>query len=124
MLLIFKPRTNDHASSLFQALADDNIEAVNGILEMGQDPNGWFWDAADNRFRPFLLCAITSRATASVSLLLNAFANPNVPTANRRSALHLAVLLGQEGMTLALLEHGADVNACDLHGETPLHFAA
>lgn len=124
MLLILKPRTNDYAPSLFQACVDDDIEAVNGILEMGQDPNGWFWDAADKRFRPFLLCAITSRATASASLLLDAFANPNVPTADRRSALHLAVLLGQEGMTHALLERGANVHACDLHGQTPLHFAA
>eukprot|EP00438_Fugacium_kawagutii_P022238 Skav229662 [mRNA] locus=scaffold1030:107154:109679:+ [translate_table: standard] len=124
MLVILKPRTNDYARSLFHALADDDIAAVNDILETGQDPNGWFWHAPDRSFRPFLLCAVTLRATASVGLLLDAFANPNVPTANRRGALHLAVLLGQAGMAQALLEHAADVNAGDLHGETPLHFAA
>ncbi|KAK2438939.1 ADP-ribosylation factor GTPase-activating protein AGD3 [Trifolium repens] len=38
------------------------------------------------------------------------------------SVLHLACLTSDAGMVDLLLQHGADVNACDSRGRTPLHY--
>lgn len=38
------------------------------------------------------------------------------------SALHLACLTGDAAMVELLLRHGADVNAIDSRGRTPLHY--
>lgn len=41
-----------------------------------------------------------------------------------RTALHIAARFGKESVIKALLKRGADCNATDIHGDTPLHFAA
>ena len=40
------------------------------------------------------------------------------------TALHLAVMMGQEDLCAQLLASGADPNAAEANGSTPLHFAA
>jgi ankyrin repeat protein len=44
-------------------------------------------------------------------------------TQKGRSALHIAARNGKDQMTHVLLEHGADCNATDIFGNTPLHMA-
>jgi len=38
------------------------------------------------------------------------------------SVLHLACLTSDIGMVELLLQHGANINACDSRGQTPLHY--
>lgn len=38
------------------------------------------------------------------------------------SVLHVACLTSDVGMVELLLQHGADINACDPRGRTPLHY--
>lgn len=41
---------------------------------------------------------------------------------NGSSVLHLACLASDAGMVDLLLQYGADINACDSRGRTPLHY--
>jgi ankyrin repeat protein len=41
-----------------------------------------------------------------------------------RTALHIAVFLGNETLVSLLLQHGADIRSCDSYGQSPLYFAA
>ena len=41
---------------------------------------------------------------------------------NGSSVLHLACLTADIGMVELLLQYGADINACDSKGRTPLHY--
>lgn len=61
-----------------------------------------------------------------VRLLLKHGANPNVidNRTTKRTALHVAVSAGALDSVRALLEQGADVNATDRYGSTPLCQAA
>jgi serine protease Do len=55
--------------------------------------------------------------------LLDSGLSPNARDKHGRTALHLAALLGQAGLTRYLLSRGADVNARDRQGRTPLMLA-
>ena len=51
-------------------------------------------------------------------------ADPNQRGAEGEAALHWAADRGHAAVLRALLHHGADVNAADCDGLTPLHYAA
>ena len=73
---------------------------------------------------PLLLTAVQSRNAASVEVLLlcGAEANATLPQC-RISALHRAAALGACEVAATLLAYGADINARDDLGATPLHDA-
>jgi len=47
----------------------------------------------------------------------------NAAAEAKQTPLHLAALRGYTDMAEVLLDHGADVNAVDCDGDTPLHLS-
>ena len=73
---------------------------------------------------PALWTAALIGETEEVRLLLVAGADTEEKGGRSAgSALHSASMNGHDDMILLLLEHGADVSARDIYGETPLHRA-
>ncbi|KAI0127130.1 ankyrin repeat-containing domain protein [Xylariales sp. AK1849] len=68
-------------------------------------------DAKDHIGRTALFSAIQGENEAVVKLLLEASLDPNCPDVMGNVALHVAVEMGSESMTLLLLSFGANVNA-------------
>lgn len=68
--------------------------------------------------------AVAARREAVVRTLLNHQVAPDARIAGGGTALMLACALGEPRIVDALLEAGADANAIDEHGGTPLHAAA
>jgi len=90
----------------------------------------WLMEGADINLMiqgstPLLRCAGGyTDAPAIMEYLLEEGAKKDLmrPTedAAAYTALHLAALLGHQGVARVLIEHGADVNALDTEGKTPL----
>jgi ankyrin repeat protein len=86
------------------------------LLDNGADPNpkdsaGWspLHYVCDN--------------TDLTKLLLDEGANPNVRTRDRTTPLHLVADTGNTAVAQLLISRGADVNAKDFYGSTPLSIA-
>jgi len=71
-----------------------------------------------------LAAAVAARREAVVRTLLNHQVSPDARIAGGGTALTLACALGESRIVDALLEAGADANAVDGHGGTPLHAVA
>lgn len=73
-----------------------------------------------------LHCAIGDRKAEVAKLLIESGADVNVSSEyySYKKPLHLAALEGMYQIVQSLLAHGAKVNACDGHRNTPLFYAA
>lgn len=69
-------------------------------------------------------CATWKGHLETVAFLLSAGANVNAHNTNDHwgtTPLHAAAHANQAAMAKRLLDHGADVNAKDLNGKTPMY---
>ena len=97
-------------------------QLVSRLLQRGVDPN-----TTDNHVGPPLVWATCANSRAddeTLTLLLDAGANPDVPDSKGQTAMHHAATVGHEYHVRTLLERGANPRLGDWEGRNPLMKAA
>jgi ankyrin repeat protein len=107
---------------VFEASAFGRTERLKAILDENRSLANAY---ASDGFYPLGLAAFYGHEDA-VAILLARGADPNLAARNAMKvrAIHAAAASGSVGIVQALLEAGADVNAPQEKGFTPLHEAA
>jgi len=106
----------DTGKDIWTAAAHGNLDAVRGHVERGasldleepiygQSPLGW---------------AVIGDRPEAIDYLLEAGADPSARYRDRNTALHSAAFFGRADAAARLLDAGAEVNARNVYGETPL----
>ncbi|KAK2762051.1 hypothetical protein FQN54_001057 [Arachnomyces sp. PD_36] len=110
-------------SPLVFAAANGNLAAVQFLLDAGAPVDSNDDDLLEDRLRTFPLHEVAGLpdSVPIARLLLEAGANINQNTLFAVTPLHRAARRGDIGVVKLFLEHGADVNALDSHGESVLH---
>ena len=114
-------QTGEFEPVLFQALKEKRIEILKLLLAAGANPN-----ARKGRETP-LIYAISNMDSENIKHLLNASANPNMPSRNGISILsyplELAILYNQTETVTLLLAAGADTDLPFRNGMKPIQYA-
>lgn len=101
---------------LSYAVLQNNEPLVKALLDGGADPNL----KAQSGDYPLVIAFDNSEPKAIVDDLLHAKINPNITASSGQTPLHMAAEKGLLAETEALLKAGADINAKDYSGDTPL----
>ncbi len=100
------------------------------VIEMSLDENIWpttypettRWQEVEGYFTP-LYFAAQQGDVESARILIAAGADVNAPHPEHGGALNIALASGHEALALLLIDEGADPDAADAWGATPLHYA-
>lgn len=116
--------TSNGKTSLMHWAAVGDEAKIRALLHQGADIS-----ATDDEGDDVLRYALTSRNNDIFSMLLRSGANPNAAStyAHGRTGfkiLHAVVEAGWDDALIALVQHGADVNASGSGGITPMMLAA
>ncbi|XP_077389334.1 cyclin-dependent kinase 4 inhibitor C [Festucalex cinctus] len=107
------------ADSLCSASVNGNLTEVLSLLQKGAAVNG------RNKFQRTALQVVKLGSTAVVEALLKVGADPDLRDPKLGLTLiHDAAREGFADTVKTLLDHGADANLADVHGNLPLHLAA
>ncbi len=112
-----------NASPLFYASMTGDRETLALLLSRGADPNRSMTVLGAFPTPP-LIAAVSIDNVATVKALLAGGADVRQKDPDSMTALHWAVVAHHPGVANALMEAGADVNALDRFGYTPLLYAA
>ena len=114
-----KSELNCETMPLHCAVQDDDIEEINRYIS-----NGGNLELKDHWGRSALFWALSKEKYHTVTLLLNAKADPNTKDENGISIFHQAVAWGKYDVADELLSKGADINAMNgsEYPETTLHY--
>lgn len=107
-----------HTAPIENAIAGNNIQRVNQLLQEGTDPN----TRAPNGTPILNIAAHTNRVAIS-QLLLDRGADLESRDRNGLTALHAAAYSGSFGTAKVLIDRGAAVNAVTRSKMRPLNFA-
>lgn len=107
--------TADPHSPVFEALREDDLARLREVLEAGADPNV----AARDGMTPLHRALING--PEFVTLLLEHGADPNLAAPMVGTPLNVATAWEKLGCVEPLLRGGADPNARDGRGRSPLH---
>jgi ankyrin repeat protein len=105
------------------------LAAYNGntglVAKLLQEDRGRLADQSFGAKMTLVAVAASQGRAATVSFLLRAGLNPNIPDQSGATPLSFAALSsGSAGAIDVLLKGGANPNASNIQGETPLHYAA
>jgi ankyrin repeat protein len=104
---------------LYLAGAKRNYPLVKALLQLGVNPNG----SLNSNNKTLLHFAAAQGDSLLVEALLLAGANPNARVnGNNETPLHYAIKKKRFDSARVLLAHGADINAQDAQGLTPLRY--
>lgn len=96
------------------------LETVAVLLRYGAQVNS----CDDSGCAPIHVAARKGHC-GTIALLLSRGANVDLPSkSEKRTALHLATLMGHDDVAKLLLDNHAKVDHVDIYGSTPLHLAA
>jgi truncated hemoglobin YjbI len=108
---------------LHEAAGDGNLSTVQLLLQLGAEPNATAQAGHTPLYSAGNECDIASGGDV-VRALAQAGANVNTQSGVKRcTALHMAARRGNVAVAEALLEQGANIEARDFMGETPLRRA-
>lgn len=102
------------AQDIWTAAATGNVEALNGFLGQGADPNGQ-QPGNPSGATPLILTAVFDQVEAA-RLLLNQGADANARGKDQGTPLHAAAFFGRYEVAALLIEQGADPEAKNANG--------
>lgn len=96
------------------------IDFINTLIELGANVNS---KITNSNGCTALMYACKQQLNEVASILLNNFADPDIPDNEGNTPLHEACSKGDLEMMKLLIKRGADINKKNNKGETPLHIA-
>ncbi len=109
----------NNSTALHQAAQISQMDAVEGLLELGADINAQTWDG-----KTALHYALEQGRLGMVKHLLDHQASLNIADIRGYTSLHLAAQMGYTELVQAFLQKDVNIiNAQDKLGYTPLHLA-
>ena len=114
-----KARANDGRTALMTAVKHGHEQVVRALLGVGQRSG----EATRGRVADIIADGISDTAVLNASEQHRPSSSVNARDNNGRTALMQAEERGRADVVRLLLEHGADVCACDEDGNNALHLA-
>lgn len=111
------------ASLLYDAIDDNNIKAMNLLLEKGADPNLILPRKGISSFHRIIGCDSLNFTIKATCLALQFGGNPNIKSDDGLTPLHIAAAWGRIDILQILLSCGGDPEATDANYQTPIYYA-